>query len=70
MEYEDALDIPYQKLEEFADVLASKVLINSVSISRRENICSIRVSLQWRDYREGHYIKIKLHLPFNDDCSS
>lgn len=41
-EYEDALDIPYKRLEEFADVLASKVLINSVAISRREYMCSLR----------------------------
>ncbi|XP_053404652.1 uncharacterized protein LOC123553897 [Mercenaria mercenaria] len=41
-EFEDALDIPYQRLEEFADVLASKVLINSVAISRREYMCSLR----------------------------
>ncbi|XP_060606264.1 uncharacterized protein LOC132758593 [Ruditapes philippinarum] len=41
-DYEDALDIPYQRLEEFADVLASKVLINSVAISKRENMCSMR----------------------------
>lgn len=42
-DYQDALDIPYQRLEEFADVLASKVLINSVAISRRETVCSLRV---------------------------
>ncbi|XP_052784213.1 uncharacterized protein LOC128220022 [Mya arenaria] len=41
-EYEDALDIPYQYLEQFADVLASKVLINSVAISRREHLSSLR----------------------------
>ncbi|KAL4219892.1 hypothetical protein ACF0H5_020304 [Mactra antiquata] len=41
-EYEDALDIPYQRLEEFADVLATKVLINSVAITKRENMCSLR----------------------------
>jgi hypothetical protein len=44
-DYEDALDIPYQRLEEFADVLASKVLINSVAISKRENMCSMRVGV-------------------------
>lgn len=45
VEFEDALDIPYQRLEEFADVLASKVLINSVAITRREYMCSLRVSI-------------------------
>ena len=42
-DYEDALDIPYQRLEEFADVLATKVLINSVAISRREHNSNLRV---------------------------
>lgn len=39
VEFEDALDVPYRRLEEFADVLASKVLVNSVAILRREHLC-------------------------------
>ncbi|XP_052245457.1 uncharacterized protein LOC127854454 isoform X2 [Dreissena polymorpha] len=41
-DYEDAYDLPYRQLEEFADVLASKVLINSVAITRREHMSNLR----------------------------
>ncbi|VDI64122.1 Hypothetical predicted protein, partial [Mytilus galloprovincialis] len=35
-EYADALDVPYRRLEEFADVLALNVLQRSINVFRRE----------------------------------
>ena len=44
LEYEDALDLPYQKLECFAENLASHVIVTSVSVLKREQESQLRVS--------------------------
>ena len=43
-EYEDALDVPYQRIEEFASMLAEQVIMNSLAMSQRERNCALRVS--------------------------
>ena len=44
LEYEDALDLPYQRLEAFAESVASCVLTTSVAVLRREEESQMRVS--------------------------
>ena len=46
-EYADALDIPYNRLEEFADVLAVNVLQRSINVFKREEESTKRVSSSW-----------------------
>ena len=43
LEYEDALDLPYQRLEAFAENLASCVMVTSVAVLKREQESQLRV---------------------------
>ena len=44
LEYEDALDLPYQRLEAFAESVASCVMVTSVAVLKREEESHLRVS--------------------------
>lgn len=57
LEYEDALDLPYQKLEAFAETLASHVMVTSVAVLKREQESHLRVGL------EVHVFKLKHDKP-------
>ena len=43
-EFADALDIPYKRLEEYADILSLNVLQRSINVFRREKESTKRVS--------------------------
>ena len=47
LEYEDALDLPYQRLEAFAESVASCVMMTSVAVLRREQESHLRVSIDF-----------------------